>query len=436
MILAPMLRNPRAIHTDQVTDVPWGQYRYAASSSYSDTLSAYNTCEEGDVLVLYPGTPNWGTNTLDVTKGIYIMGPGSHGLVITSTAGYSAISITPGSNKRTRVSGVDFYSGTYTLRVNGSYNGSFCWTNLRIDHCDFESCTTGLRVDGWTESLADHNHFKNCNRGILFEGEENGVDSWARDIVAGTSHAFFVEDNIFELTSSAPFELNETIYMDSGVRVVVRHNTWDCTTYAYPACVIDSHPNYLSSNYNGYNRYGTGGADGRRGQPLVEYYENTFNYTWSYRVIYIRGGASLIHHNNFNFTGSSTEVVFSDDEVWSSTHSPHRTTWPAQDQIANTYIWGNKRNGVSGVSVGNNQPEDDTFIQEGRDYFLYEPASSGGYTYYTGTRRGGSQTYPTNGGYAFPGGAFTDGGDTAFSSSGASVFYPYTPYAYPHPLNN
>jgi hypothetical protein len=66
-----------------------------------------------------------------------------------------------------------------------------------------------------------------------------------------------------------------------------------------------------------------------------------------------------------------------------------------------------------------------TFIQQNRDYFMHAPQATGGYEYFTGSRQGGSQTHPTE----------NDTGSMAFSPSGANAYYPYTPYAYPHPLS-
>jgi hypothetical protein len=63
---------------------------------------------------------------------------------------------------------------------------------------------------------------------------------------------------------------------------------------------------------------------------------------------------------------------------------------------------------------------------------MHEPQSSGGYTYYTGSRNGGSQSYPTDGTYNFPP-TYLDPGNTAWSA-GQQAFYPYSEYQYPHPL--
>jgi hypothetical protein len=205
--------------------------------------------------------------------------------------------------------------------------------------------------------------------------------------------------------------LHECIYHQEGARTVIRYNTFDGENYNYDFCPFDSH-----GNQNLYD-----GVADFRGQPLLEVYENTFKYDKTYRVCYIRGGSVLFYNNAFTYlTSSSGEIVVTEEEAWQTNwFDPVDTVWPAEDQIMNSFFWGNTRNGSPITSVTISGAGSSTFIQEDRDYFMHAPQSSGGYEYYD-DRPGAA-------------GNGTDG-TLNFSGSGANVYYPYTPYTYPHPL--
>jgi len=308
----------------------------------------------------------------------------------------------PGSDKALDLSGICFKDGKGVL-ISGDKGNSYCLDSVRIHGNKFwrnSNGTDSIYIDGWFEGLIDHNEFLNCNRAIMLVGDNNYA--WGRTIAAATEHATFIEDNTFT-QDGACIEVNECIYHQEGARTVIRYNTFDASAYTYDFCPFDVH-----GNQNYYD--GTGDF---RGQPIVEVYENTFDYQKSYRVLYFRGGSILCYNNAFTYVTSSTEIVLSEEEGWQAAFfSPLDGAWAAEDQIMNSFFWGNTRNGsAAGIHLQNGA--DSTFIQEDRDYFLHAPASSGG-----------SETYPTRAGAS----------DMTFSGSGANAYYPYTEYTYPHPL--
>jgi len=68
--------------------------------------------------------------------------------------------------------------------------------------------------------------------------------------------------------------------------------------------------------------------------------------------------------------------VLQEEEAWDSdAFSPVRTVWPAMDQITNSFIWANTRNGTASVSVVNYDASVDTFIVENRDWWAHAPAA-------------------------------------------------------------
>lgn len=385
----------------------------AATVQYSDVAAAMAMADEGDTVTIPAGTETW-SSTLTVTKGITIQGAGSTATVITASAPEtSLVNVEPGSNKAVRVTGIGFIGGSYQVSIGGSTNGSYVLDKIRVDHCSFTNGSNNIGTYGWLEGLIDHNYFLNCNRAILIVGDN--TTSWTKPIEAGTSHALFIEDNTFKQTNAGGGGLNENVYHWEGARTVIRYNDFDGSEYtSYDFVPFDSHGN---------QGYGTSGVS--RGQPILEVYNNTFRYHHSYRVCYIRGGSVLFHDNAFTYVTSSTEIVLSEEESWQTAFfSPLRASWPAQDQVNNSFFWGNTRNGAAITAVGLNHANDAAFIQLDRDYFMHAPQATGGSESYTGARKGGATTYPTE----------ADDGDTTFSSAGANAFFPYAPYTYPHPL--
>jgi hypothetical protein len=389
--------------------VSWSVTRTAPSCSYIDVNITLNASADGDIINVPSGTATWSTN-LVITKAIVLQGAGIASTVITMSG---RIVIDPGSDKSIRVTGFDFKGGK-PIYIAGDTSNKYCLTQIRIDHNSFTGGSDNIVSWGWVESLIDHNFFLNNDRAILVVGDDDYA--WARPIAAGTSHAFFIEDNTFKQTNAGGGGLNENVYFQDGVRAVVRYNTFDASEYTlYNACLCDSHAN---------QSYWVPGS--MRGQPIVEVYNNVYTYHHSYRIWYIRSGSVLFHDNTFSEVTASVHVQLFEEECNNSTRFPPvRTQWPAQDQIFNSFFWNNFVNGTKPITLSiEGGSAGAVFIQQNRDYFMHAPASSGGYEYFTGARQGGSQTAPTA----------SDTGSMAFSASGANAYYPYTPFQYPHPL--
>ncbi len=390
----------------------------AADASYAAVLAAYNACAEGDTLVIPAGTATWGS-TLTVAKGITIQGAGGTATVITASNPASTsplIALSPGADKPQRVTGIGFVGGRH-INVSGANNGSYCLTQVRVDHCKFSSTTAdAMWVTGWVEGLIDHCDFLNTDRGILLLGDDSLA--WAREITAGTQHALFIEDCTFTTDSFHSGMMDYQIYHQQGARSVTRHCIFDSSAASgIDGYVYDTH---------GSQDYLPGGA-GFRGQPITELYECAIHLHHSWNPMHARGGSILVHDLVIDSVGSVGDwFQLEEEEAWqSSWFDPLRTVWPAQDQIANSFFWSNTLNGADAGEPALNTPASEaTFIQRDRDYFMHAPAAIGGKTSYTGARNGGSQSAPTE----------ADTGSAVFSSSGPNAYYPYTPYQYPHPL--
>jgi hypothetical protein len=397
----------------------------AASASYADVSYAYGLCSDGDTLSIPADSKTW-TSTLTVTKAITMQGAGKALTLLNGTVDEQYLILQPGSNKAQRVTGIGFIGGGVSsggrygkIYIAGSGSGSYVLDKIRIDHCDFENHKEAIFVSGWVESLIDHNSFTDNNRTILIKGDDDSSYSWSREIAAGTSHSLFIEDNTFVYTNNH-VGLDQWIYHQEGGRTVVRYNTFTATAETGADCAcFDSHGN---------QNYWTGGTD-FRGQPLIEIYNNTFAVHHTYQFVILRGGSIIMHDNALTYITSGSNPIQLGEEEGDPGHiswfNPTRTAWPAQDQINNSFFWNNTLNGTTITDVTLWFPSTDpTFIQSGRDYWMAQPAASGGHEYYTGARQGGSQTDPTS----------SDTGSMAFTGSGANAYYPYTPYTYPHPL--
>jgi hypothetical protein len=393
----------------------------AASCSSADVVRAIGTAGNGDTVIIPACTATAWASAISLTKQITVQGAGiTSGANLTSitTNGFNIALTTDGP---VRVTGIEFSRNTAgssdsMIVLNGrNSNGSgTAMTKIRIDHCKFINGGRQIAVNGWSYGVIDHNQFINGNIAVGFTGDGN--QSWSRPIQAGTANAMIVEDNSFIMNTSRLTSLNEQIYHQGGSRSVVRYNTFDATANT----TDDSIPFETHGNFGPYYT----GDDNRdeRGQPIMEFYNNTVTVHHTYRMLNVRGGSILVHGNTFRtISGSADVVVFTEEEGWYCAYAgqlcPTRTFWPAQDQVMNSFIWNNTLNGspVTISNIGFTNASASIFIQQNRDFFMHAPAANGG-----------METYPGRYGAE----------DMTFSSSGPNTYYPYTPYTYPHPLVN
>ena len=402
----------------------------APSCSYTDVSAALANASAGDIVSIPAGECTW-SSTLTISKPLTLMGAGPTSTVITwggSTANSSLINISLESNLPLRISNIGFDLGANNqgyrtaIYIAGSKGGTLELTGLRIDHCKFNLGYPQIFVIGWVYGVIDSNTFIDGYLGIYISADNN--NSWARTIAAGTANALFIEDNTFTTDASVPSQPAEAVYHQEGARTVVRYNTFDSTVYTGGNGVFfDSHGN---------QDYYTGTNNDFRGQPILEVYNNTFRAYKTYQFMGFRSGSELVHDNQFTTTvGTANPFKLSEEEAWQTAYfEPLRATWPAEDQINNSFFWDNTYNGspVTDVYV-NPLTNEGTFIRKDRDYFMHAPAASGGSEHYT-NRLGAAGSSPTDGNTP----PWTYTGTMIFSSSGASAYYPYTPYIYPHPL--
>lgn len=406
----------------------------AANCSSSAVAAAVALTTHGDIVTIPAcGRTVW-TSTVNVSTAITIQGAGTtSGASLTQLAAdgtvptFALFVVGPTVDQATRITGIYFdlqYKAApgpdqTAIHVYGKdYLGNnTAITQLRIDHNKFTKGRKQLHLQGWVYGVIDNNSFANGDTAIMCQGDD--TKAWERPIEAGTANAIFIEDNTFTVDGSAGFDLNEQIYHQEGLRSVTRYNAFVGTANGGATIIYDAHGNFPGSGNNGgyyFDAY-------YRGEPILEFYNNTIAVNNSYRLFNLRGSSLLFHDNTMTGAVSNTFAI-TDEEVWASFFIPNRTAWPAQDQVTNAFFWNNTLNGAP---IDPN-PDSSTFFQIDRDIWLHAPAATGGKTFYTG-RVGGSQSAPTNG-TTYP----LDTGTLNFTASGPNAYYPYTPYCHPHPI--
>lgn len=383
-----------------------GATHTAASASYSDVDAARALCSAGDILAIPAGTNDWSTSQLLVTKAITIRGAGTNlagadctfiygtgpatGMINWKIDSDAPARITSLVMSNTAATSMILFKGT-----NAS-GGNFKITQARVDHCTFMKGKRAVDGTGYCYGVVDHCGFYNCDIAISPNGDN--AKAWARSMNLGDTNVLCIEDNYFSVIQ---FNANQQVYHQEGGRSTIRFNNFDSkSNVLYDSPLLDSHGNW--SNGNGIVDPDSPLAYTAQSQPTIEIYSNTFAIYKSYEWSDFRGGTTLMFSNAFTVISGTGGKIFHaiEEEAWSTTlFSPLRTVWPAGQQITNTFLWSNTQNGsatgtnIVSITTGRNE---ETFIQQNRDYWLEAPNATNG--------------------------------------APAGIYNGYTPLIYPHPL--
>lgn len=381
-------------------------------AAITDTIAAATA---GDT-ILFPasGSATW-TSGVTVNKALTINGNGST-LTIGASFSTGVFNFTASTTSLVKVVGFTINLGSYStpaFYLNGDMTQLAIGNNSITAGASYHTYQAGGRAYG----VIYNNTFKNSK--ITFDLTGNNNTSWAETITAGSgnSDTLYIEGNSFIRDNSLACADNLQNHLESsqGARYVARYNTFDGTawcggTYNH----IDPHIMPHGDNPN----------DGTtRGSPILEYYNN---YSTTVRAYYwVMRGGSIVAHDNIikgsylpdgnNIFGLREEDCESGYKNWS--------TWPAKDQIFNSFFWNNYTNDAkTQTAVPFLWPgTSSSVVVVNKDYFLHAPQSSGG-----------AETLYNSGTSSY---TYVDASHKMTWDGGvANAYYPYTPYTCPHPL--
>jgi hypothetical protein len=396
----------------------------------SDVQNTVNSAASGDTVLLPSGTFVW-NGTLSITKSLILKGQGVTSTFInraTPLPGGSIIpavlEVNPASDVPIRVTGIAWnaesigqnYDRLPAITVNGPDSGC---TQVRIDHCSFTGGVCAVDWEGWAYGVVDHCTFTDCPYAVQSYADNN--TAWMRPIQFGTANEVYVEDCTFIMDGQITY-FDTLTDEDFGGRMCMRYSTIDFSKFT---AAYDFGSVWMTHGNQSY--WANSEAEDLRGACTLELYNNTVTTNQAFRILYLRGGQTVCYNNDFNFPNSTPPISSMTEEegydgpgTSEDWFNPLRKTWPAEDQVNNTFFWDNTYNGApqdSGEFSGW-ETTDSIVIQEGRDYFLSEPGGS------TATK------------YPVPGSPSS----TNYSKGAMSSYYApvtsYTAFRYPHPLTD
>jgi len=383
---------------------------YHSDGSAASVQGLLNAVVNGDTITLPAGIFTWATG-VTVRKGITLQGVAG-ATQITRAAGYRSALITIAelpSDLPVRVTGIRFNSPVgqngdlYSIAVTGPYGGAWGLTKLRIDHCYFYGGQRTLFFKWRVNGVVDHSTFRDCAPITLYNGDDDNAWTRAGRSPFGTSDSIFFEDNSIVADGALSY-FDTQSDQNFGGKFVWRHNNFDVTAYTKDfGSIISVHGNQA---------YWQGHDDWLRGGIMCEFYDNTVRFGSAFRIIWFRGGRNIVANNAFYGNLGGKLVGFDEEEGINVT--PLRHSWPAEDQVNNTFVFGNTLNGQPQTDslIGVWQAASAPFIQRGRDYWTRAPSPSTVTTY----SHPASPSLPN---YPLP-------YNPAITS--------WRPYTYPHPL--
>ncbi len=467
----------------------------AATCSQADVQAAIGSVTDGDTVTIPAGTCTW-TSSLQVTltHSITVIGAGSQSItggndqtVIRDNLSGSgppvwSFNVAPG--KTLRFSGFTIQAGARTVTDNGSlqFHCNDTIGELRVDHIHMLNLGTGMETSDCF-GVVDHSLFDEPSPGVgnsthinngAYNGDATGRGhgSWAANTDFGTAKFMYFEDNTFNGGAANDCTL--------GGRNVFRHNLLHETA-------LQTHPT------------GGGGAD-TRGCRAWEAYSNTFNTANSfnggsaeYNAYFASAGTGVIWGNSaptgyqvfmtlhsmrrqggpscggsgaycesptpagwgycgssFNGTGSAWDQNLVTSTGYACIDQPGRgkgdlisglmpnavnsrtgtISWLHQ-ALEPVYEWGNTWTGIPGYNYSRVQATEADVLVANQDYYV-------GTNPFTGTSGVGSGLLSVRPSTCTPAVAYwaTDT-NTLYQCSATNAWTTYyTPYTYPHPLQN
>jgi hypothetical protein len=427
----------------------------------SAVQTGINSASTGDTVVINGGSAcsaTWSSGVSITGKTITLQGGG---VGVTQITANSSAAVTCGTPSR--ITGLDItINGYYGILYNGNV-ATTSMGNLRADHCKFtyngSSIRRGVQLQGvrpnyYAWGVIDHNTFNNCSVLTYWDLSCDDSIDMTFDTLGQPTNVTYIEDNTFNMS------MINTIDQNCGGSYVFRYNTVNLSGSA--AYIFETH---------------SAQGDGCRGTRRWEIYRNTFNIAASpWCLGMIRGGTGVIFGNTG--TGLSSDTGWALDNVRSfadptlycdgtdardGNTQPTSTYhgYPCRDQIGRgvdsqlgssgnlypqalqpAYFWNTIVGGIEQTASVSNQGYCPIHIVENRDFYNYNASFNGTAGIGVGTLANRPSTCTPYVGYW----ATDQGSWNRSASGGQGVLYKctatntwtlyYTPYTYPHPLQN
>ncbi|MGZ3771024.1 MAG: hypothetical protein ACXVCP_15585 [Bdellovibrio sp.] len=331
----------------------------AIDCQQASVSAAINSAQSGDTVFIPSGKCYWSSG-LSVTKALSIIGAGSTNTTIinkvNSPYGYALISYQPTDLEAPK-----------TFELSG----------LTLDGASMGGCFAAAAPSSSTPitglKIHDNNFINGTSRAVILSGMEFGVfyknnfdgnyisissigagnAGWNYPSEFGSANFPFFEDNTFG-NGTGGF-ISES---GQGGRLVFRHNI--INNYACSGCeVFDIH-----------------GNQGDRGTVATEIYHNTIDVgsSGTNRWLNHRGGKAVIANNSV-----TRNISFNITEYTSWGGNGFCSTYPALDQINNSFYWSNTNTPVKSCTASSClgtpascaiSPYDDAFLIVNREYWL------------------------------------------------------------------
>ncbi len=321
----------------------------ATSPSYEDVAAAVATASPGDTVIVPKGrgAATW-INTLRLTRGIHLQGPGRDKLTI--TRGDAIIDIHPSptalaNHELFKVSGFTFdlnmatMTNSAAIYVYGPTTAPILKhliiLNNRIqnDGSVPGSGTFAIKVKGQVRGVIAKNDFDRCRFILSVMGHDTMWSEWDEfgpERAYGTADQLFFEDNTIHYSSTYSIPDAGWTEIGQSARVVMRYNSWDMTNAAGSGTC----PEWDIHGMQNWESYPP--TPGQTGTMIVEYYGNTISGGRGYRWANMRGGWGLFFNNIW--TGTSAPGI----EIVNLQGCDSQTGHPGQAD--NVYFWNNTGN--------------------------------------------------------------------------------------------
>ena len=310
--------------------------------------------QRGNTVNVSAGSATWTRNTLSLTTGVKLLGPGRANLTITSTTGTVTtpiITIQPDAtaitNEETiRVDGFTFDGGGSSLVailvIGAGTNSAKPFKNLVIGNNAFRNTkpSSGFNgtvyTTGQTRGVIYNNIFDRQLIPFRCLGNDEKTE-WTNGnfpFAFGSGDNLFFEDNTIIWSSGYnTIGFPGWIECGHGGRAVLRYNTWNFANVTGQDEIWDVH---------GFQNW-SGGVSGQNGTMIVEYYGNTLTNGKGQRWLSHRGSWALFHNNLL--TGSGAQAI-NMSQYDKGCNNVVDATWPLPNaEINNTYVFNDTFNG-------------------------------------------------------------------------------------------